>query len=235
MNNKIIKLLNLPKGLNTFFTPFTTLEVYSRKRFESFVKTRRRIFISGPGFDNNIEATRNTKILKLINKIALELSGYNSIGIVTGCCSDYSISSMIVKRLKELAPDYPVLGVSRYSKLPKKTKYKSLKKIHDAILYCGYDQIELPYSWKFAPQDLIQIMISDCILSVHGSIGTNHELSMAYELQKPAGLIIGFNGVTDIHPALIKSIKKEGRKDIQVTYNKDPKKVIKSLLKLLMT
>lgn len=123
------------------------------------------------------------------------------------------------------------MGISRYSSVPIKTKYKSLTKLHDAILYCGYDKIDLPPSWKFAPQDLIQVMFCDCMLSMHGSIGTNHELSIAYELQKPVGLVVGFEGVTDIHPLIVESIKKEGRKNIYATYSKDAKKVIDFLLK----
>ncbi len=231
MVNKILKLLNLPKGIKTFFTPFTKLEVYSKENFKLFVKVRKRIFLSGSGFDNEIEAMQNIKILKLIDEIALELSKYDDVGIITGCCSDYSISSRIVKRLKELVPNYPVIGISRYSNLPIKTKYESLTKLHDAILYCGYDKIDLPHCWKFALQDLIQVMICDCVLSMHGSIGTNHELSTAYELQKPVGLVVGFEGVTDIHPLIVGSIKKEGRKDINAVYNKNPKVLIKFLLK----
>ncbi|MFA6420536.1 MAG: hypothetical protein WCW13_07065, partial [archaeon] len=117
MNNKILKSLNLPQGIKTFFVPSTRLEVYSKENFKLFVNVRKRIFLSGSGFDNKVEAMKNMKVLKLIDKIALELSKYADVGIITGCCSDYSVSSRIVKRLKELVPNYPVMGISRYSNL----------------------------------------------------------------------------------------------------------------------
>lgn len=102
MGNKILKSLNLPQGIKTFFAPSIQLEVYSKENFKLFVNVRKRIFLSGSGFDNEIEAMQNMKINKLIDKIALELSKYNDVGIITGCCLDYSVSSRIVKQLKRI-------------------------------------------------------------------------------------------------------------------------------------
>ena len=85
-------------------------------------------------------------------------------------------------------------------------------------------------AYEFVIADLVHVMMADYVISIHGSTGTNHELSIAYELQKPVGFITGYGGVTDIHPRVVASINTEGRKSVRAMSHKNPKKVIDWLL-----
>ena len=73
-------------------------------------------------------------------------------------------------------------------------------------------------------------MLADYVIALHGSIGTNHEISIAYELQKPVGLVTGCGGVTDIHQEMVTAINDEGRKNVKAFSHQDPKKVLDWLL-----
>lgn len=221
--------LCLPKGISSFLTPHANIKVYNRNNFEH-IKTKKRVLLIGSGFDNEKESNELESILKLGNEIAFELAKHDDLVIMSGCCSDFSVPSIVIDQLKKINPSYPTFGISRYEKLPLTLKYTKLSKLHDVILYSGHTKLNLPKKYEFAIADLVHVMMADYVISIHGSTGTNHELSVAYELQKPVGFITGYGGVTDIHPKVVASINTEGRKSIKAMSHKNPKKVIDWLL-----
>ncbi len=99
-------------------------------------------------------------------------------------------------------------------------KYKLPTDFHDVIVYTGFN---------YAGRNLILTRSSDAVIVICGRIGTLNEFTIAFEDNKPIGILTGSGGTADMVKYIIsKSHRGPGR----IVYDSDPKILIGKLIKL---
>lgn len=91
----------------------------------------------------------------------------------------------------------------------------------DLIIYTGAD---------YSGRNLILTRSADAVIEICGRIGTLNEFTIAFEDQKPIGILTNTGGTSDEIEHLL-DISKRGRKGI--IFDDDPEKLVKNLIKLL--
>lgn len=91
----------------------------------------------------------------------------------------------------------------------------------DVIVYTGFN---------YSGRNLLLTRASDGIIFVCGRMGTLNEFTIAFEDQKPIGVLIGSGGTADILKELIKNSHRGLGK---MVYDSDPKKLISKITKLI--
>jgi uncharacterized protein (TIGR00725 family) len=91
----------------------------------------------------------------------------------------------------------------------------------DLIVYTGAD---------YSGRNLILTRSADAVIEVCGRIGTLNEFTIAFEDQKPIGILTGTGGITDEIDHILK-VSKRGRRGI--VFDDDPARLVKKLIKLL--
>ena len=92
---------------------------------------------------------------------------------------------------------------------------------HDVIIYTGFE---------YAGRNLILTRSSDAIIVICGRIGTLNEFTIAFEDNKPIGVLVGTGGTAD---TIKRVIKDSHRGEGMVVYDSDPKKLITKVIKLI--
>lgn len=115
-----------------------------------------------------------------------------------------------------------VIGVSPAASIvAHKKTYHLPTDYHDIIIYTGFE---------YAGRNLLLTRSSDAVIIVCGRIGTLNEFTIAFEDQKPIGVLVGSGGTAD----MIKSIIKRGyRGPGKIVYDSDPKELVSRLVKLI--
>ena len=115
-----------------------------------------------------------------------------------------------------------VIGVS-----PATTELEHVKKYHlpidyhDIIIYTGFG---------YAGRNLLLTRSADAILVTCGRMGTLNEFTIAFEDEKPIGVLIGTGGMADeIEALLIKAHKGTGK----VVFDADPQRLIEKVMHLV--
>lgn len=99
--------------------------------------------------------------------------------------------------------------------------YKLPLNYFDVVVYTGAD---------YTGRNILMTKSADGIIIVCGRIGTLHEFATAFEVHKPIGVLEGTGGTADkIREVAIGPYK--GLK--MIVYEKDPKRLVKKLLKLI--
>jgi uncharacterized protein (TIGR00725 family) len=130
-------------------------------------------------------------------------------------------------------PNYAATGASNNNGTsvgisPAASKIEHVKKYHlptacyDVILYTGL---------HYVGRDALLVASSDAVVSIGGRLGTLHEFTIAMEMDKPIGFIMGAGGVsTEIRSILLAA----GRSNsMNVIFEDDPKVLIKRIIKML--
>lgn len=92
---------------------------------------------------------------------------------------------------------------------------------HDLIVYTGFE---------YSGRNLLLTRSADAIITICGRMGTLNEFTIAYEDQKPIGVLTGTGGIADeIKDIINKSHRGPGK----VVYDSDPKKLLEKLLLLI--
>lgn len=91
----------------------------------------------------------------------------------------------------------------------------------DLIVYTGAD---------YSGRNLILIRSADAVINICGRIGTLNEFTIAFEDQKPIGILTGTGGITDEIDHIL-TVSKRGRRGI--VFDDDPARLVKKLIKLL--
>jgi uncharacterized protein (TIGR00725 family) len=100
-------------------------------------------------------------------------------------------------------------------------KYRLPIDFHDLIIYTGF---------KYSGRNLLLTRSSDAIIVVCGRIGTLNEFSIAFEDERPIGVLVGSGGTADI----IKQIVTNSHRGLgKIVYEADPKKLVEELIKLI--
>jgi hypothetical protein len=100
--------------------------------------------------------------------------------------------------------------------------YRLPLKTYDVMVYTGFD---------YSGRNLLMTRAADAVIIICGRMGTLNEFTIAYEDGKPIGVLEGTGGTADLIRGLL---DKPHRKGAPVIYDKDPKKLVQRLVKLLV-
>jgi hypothetical protein len=100
-------------------------------------------------------------------------------------------------------------------------KYRLPVDHFDTIVYTGFN---------YAGRNLLMTRASDGVIIICGRIGTLNEFTIAFEDEKPIGILTGSGGVTNMAKEIIKGGYRGPGK---VVYDSSPKRLVEKLLKLI--
>jgi uncharacterized protein (TIGR00725 family) len=92
---------------------------------------------------------------------------------------------------------------------------------HDVIIYTGFE---------YAGRNLILTRSSDAVIVVCGRMGTLNEFTIAFEDQRPIGVLVNTGGTADMVKSIVKNSHRGPGK---IVYNSDPKKLVSKVIKLI--
>lgn len=92
---------------------------------------------------------------------------------------------------------------------------------HDDIIYTGSD---------YAGRNLQLVRATDAIIIICGRIGTLNEFTIAFEDQKPIGILEESGGIADMVSDIVKNAH---RGPGQIIYDKNPKALVEKLIKII--
>ena len=115
-----------------------------------------------------------------------------------------------------------VIGLSpAVSEMEHVKKYELPLDYHDIIIYTGFG---------YAGRNLLLTRASDAILVTCGRIGTLNEFTIAFEDNKPIGVLTGTGGMADE----LEDILKKGHRGMgKVVFDSDPKKLVEKIFVLI--
>jgi len=115
-----------------------------------------------------------------------------------------------------------VIGLSpAASEIAHLKTYKLPIDFHDVIIYTGFE---------YAGRNLLLTRSSDAVVIICGRIGTLNEFTIAFEDQKPIGVLVNTGGTAD----MVKLIVKNSHRGLgKIVYDSDPKRLISKLIKLI--
>lgn len=115
-----------------------------------------------------------------------------------------------------------VIGFSPAASLAAhKRTYRLPTKYHDIIVYTGFE---------YAGRNLLLTRSSDAVIIICGRIGTLNEFTIAFEDQKPIGVLTKTGGTAD----MVKFIVKKGRRGPgKIVYDSNPKTLVSKVIKLI--
>ncbi len=91
----------------------------------------------------------------------------------------------------------------------------------DLIVYTGFD---------YAGRNLLMTRAADAVIVICGRTGTMNEFTIAFEDEKPIGVLEGSGGTAD----LIRPLLKKGyRPRTKVMFDTDPKRLVKKIIQLV--
>lgn len=115
-----------------------------------------------------------------------------------------------------------VIGLSpAASEVEHVKEYKLPLDYHDLIIYTGFN---------YAGRNLLLTRSADAVIIVCGRVGTLNEFTIAFEDQKPIGILEGTGGTADIVRNLLPPLHREHKK---IVYSHDPKELVEKLLKFV--
>lgn len=99
--------------------------------------------------------------------------------------------------------------------------YKLPTKNYDLIVYTGFD---------YAGRNLILTRAADAVITICGRMGTLNEFTIAFEDNKPIGVLTGTGGMADEMEHIV-DIAHRGKG--KIVYDSDPERLIKKLIVLI--
>lgn len=100
-------------------------------------------------------------------------------------------------------------------------KYKLPADVFDVIVYTGFG---------YAGRNLLMTRAADGVIIICGRMGTLNEFTIAFEDEKPIGVLLGSGGTAD---KIKQIVKRPFRGKMNIIYEKEPKKLVKELIKLI--
>lgn len=91
----------------------------------------------------------------------------------------------------------------------------------DLIIYTGFD---------YSGRNLLLTRSSDAVILICGRMGTLNEFTIAFEDDKPIGILEGTGGAADM---IREIVKKSHRGPGKIVYDSDPKRLLEKLLNLI--
>ncbi len=100
-------------------------------------------------------------------------------------------------------------------------KYHLPVDFHDLVVYTGFE---------YSGRNLFLTRSSDAVIVACGRMGTLNEFSIAFEDEKPIGVLTGSGGTADI---IKKIVDNSHRGPGKIVYDSDPKSLVERLIKLI--
>jgi len=159
----------------------------------------------------------NENALALAEEVGREIVRQNGV-CVTGATS--GIPYWAAKGAKEEGGIS--LGLSpAASELAHIKSYKLPIDYFDLIIYTDFD---------YSGRNLILTRSSDAVITICGRMGTLNEFTIAFEDNKPQGVLVGSGGTADhIEDIVAKMHRGPGK----IVYESDPKKLVAEVIKLI--
>ncbi len=115
-----------------------------------------------------------------------------------------------------------VIGVSpASSELEHVKKYRLPIDYHDIIIYTGFG---------YSGRNLLLTRASDAVITVCGRMGTLNEFTIAFEDEKPQGILEGTGGLADQIEELVKQAH---RGNGFIAYDHDPHRLMEKVIALI--
>ncbi|MBU4284698.1 hypothetical protein KKF60_02815 [Patescibacteria group bacterium] len=115
-----------------------------------------------------------------------------------------------------------VFGLSpAASKISHIKTYRLPTDYHDVIIYTGFE---------YAGRNLILTRSSDAVIIICGRIGTLNEFTIAFEDNKPIGVLTGTGGTADMIKNIVDNSHRGSGK---IAYDSDPVKLVAKVIKLI--
>ena len=92
---------------------------------------------------------------------------------------------------------------------------------HDVVIYTGFE---------YSGRNLLLTRASDAMVLICGRIGTLNEFTIAFEDQKPVGVLTGTGGIADM---LEDIVKKSHRGPGRIIYDSNPKRLLDKLVSII--
>jgi uncharacterized protein (TIGR00725 family) len=157
------------------------------------------------------------KAIKLAEEIGKEIVRQNSI-LITGATTGIPYySAKGAKKVGGISIGFSPAA----SKVSHLKKYKLPIDVFDVIVYTGFG---------YAGRNLLMTRAADGVIIICGRMGTLNEFTIAFEDEKPIGVLLGSGGTADKIKEILKSPFR-GRREI--IYEKEPQKLVKKLIKLI--
>ncbi|MFH1582312.1 MAG: hypothetical protein ABIA08_00955 [bacterium] len=129
-------------------------------------------------------------------------------------------------------PHYAAIGVKAAKGIsigfsPAATEIAHVKKYrlpHDAfdvIIYTGFG---------YAGRNLLMTRAADGVIIICGRMGTLNEFTIAFEDEKPIGIMLGSGGIAD---EIKQIVKRPFRGKMNMVFSTEPKELVKQLIKLI--
>jgi len=99
--------------------------------------------------------------------------------------------------------------------------YRLPTDFHDLIIYTGFN---------YSGRNLLLTRSSDAVIIVCGRMGTLNEFTIAFEDNKPIGVLTGTGGTADRIEEIVKNANRGPGK---IIYESNPKKLVSELIKLI--
>jgi hypothetical protein len=100
-------------------------------------------------------------------------------------------------------------------------KYHLPTDFHDLIIYTGFN---------YSGRNLLLTRSSDAVIIICGRMGTLNEFTIAFEDDKPIGVLTSSGGTADMIKEIVGNSHRGPGK---IVYDSDPKKLIEKLIKLI--
>ncbi len=107
------------------------------------------------------------------------------------------------------------------SELAHVKSYKLPTDYFDLIIYTGFE---------YSGRNLLLTRASDAVLFVCGRIGTLNEFTIAFEDQKPIGVLEESGGMADMMKEIV---ERSHRKFNKIVYDNNPKRLVEKVLELV--
>lgn len=102
-------------------------------------------------------------------------------------------------------------------------KYRLPTDCYDNILYTGL---------HYVGRDVLLVASSDAVISIGGRLGTLHEFTIAMEMEKPIGFLMGAGGVSDEIKDILRAAGKS-ETDADLIFSHDPAELVHAIIKRL--
>lgn len=155
--------------------------------------------------------------LEAARKIGREIVRNNGV-VVTGATT--GVPQWAARGAKEIGGFCIGISPASSEKAHVKT-YRLPLEYHDIVIYTGFG---------YSGRNLLLTRASDAVITICGRMGTLNEFTIAFEDQKPQGVLLGSGGMADRAQELVQS---SGRGPGKIIYDDDPRRLIARLLKLV--
>lgn len=179
----------------------------------NFIMAKHKICVSGAAETDHC----GDKALELAKELGKEIVRQGAV-LVTGATTGIPYwSALGAKEEGGIS-----LGVS-----PAVSEKEHINKYHlptdyfDMIIYTGFN---------YSGRNLLLTRSSDAIIFCCGRMGTLNEFTIAFEDEKPIGVLQGTGGTADIIEELV---SKMHRGPGNIVYSKDPKMLVEEVIKLI--